>query len=99
MTTKKINIAALCRIVVLYAIDYLQKQFKPLDIPIFSTNSCGFVGSYHYRNFYIEYANSLSLSPIENWKFEIMKGIGTEHHYKIFPWKKNLWGDEPIYNK
>ena len=96
---KKINIAELCRIGVLYAIDYLQKQYKPLDIPIFSTNSCGLVGSYHYRNFYLEYANSLSLSPVENWKFEIMKGIGPEHYYKIFQWKKNLWGDEPIYNK
>ncbi len=95
---KKINLAELCKIGVLYAIDYLQKQFKSLDIPIFSTNSCGLVGSYHYRNFYLEYANSLSLSPIENWKFEIMKGIGPEHHYKIFQWKKNLWGDEPIYN-
>lgn len=96
---KKINIAELCRIGVLYAIDYLQKQSKPLDIPIFSTNSCGLVGSYHYRNFYLEYANCLSLSPVENWKFEIMKGIGPEHHYKIFQWKKNLWGDEAIYNK
>ncbi len=96
---KKINIAELCRIGVLYAIDYLQKQSKPLDIPIFSTNSCGLVGSYHYRNFYLEYANCLSLSPVENWKFEIMKGIGPEHHYKIFQWKKKLWGDEPIYNE
>ena len=96
---KEINIAELCRIGILYAIDYLHNQSKSLDIPIFSTNSCGLVGSYHYRNLYVEYDSSLSLSPVDKWKFEIMKGIGSEHHYKIFQWKKKLWGDEPIYNK
>lgn len=95
---KEINFAELCRIGVLYGIDYLQKQSKPLELPIFSTNSCGLVEPYHYRNFYIEYANSLSLSPVEKWKFEIMKGIGPEHHCKIFQWNKKLWGNEPICN-
>ena len=95
---KEINFAELCRIGVLYAIDYLQKQSKLLELPIFSTNSCVLVESYHYRNFYFEYANSFSLSPLEKWKFEIMKGIGPEHHCKIFQWNKKLWGNEPIYN-
>lgn len=96
---KGINLAELCRIGVLYAIDYLQKHSKSLDIPIFSTNSCNLVGPYHYRNLFVEYANSLSLSTVDRWKFEIMKGIGSEHHYKIFQWKKKLWGDEPICDK
>lgn len=96
---KEINPVELCRIGILYAIDYLQKQCKPLDTPIFSTNTSSLVGSYHYRSLYIEYTNSLSLSPIDKWRFEIMKEIGPEHHYKIFQWKKKLWGNEPIYNE
>ncbi len=89
----------LFRIGILYAIDYSQKQCKPLDIPIFSTNTSSLVGSYHYRSLYIEYTNSHSLSFVEKWRFEIMKEIGPEHHYKIFQWKKKLWGNEPIYNE
>ena len=102
---KGVCIADLRKISVLYAIEYLQKQYKEnldgcsSDIPIFSTFPCALVKSYHYRFSYIEYANAPSLSPVDKWKFEIMKEIGPEHHYRIFQWKKKLWGDEPIYSE
>ena len=99
---KGVCIADLRKISVLYAIEYLQKQHKEIDgcstdIPIFSTFPCALVKPYHYRHSYIKYANALSLSPVDKWKFEIMKEIGPDHHYKIFQWKKDLWGNEPIY--
>lgn len=102
---KGVCIADLRKISVLYAIEYLEKQHKEnldgcsSDIPIFTTFPCALVCSYHYRHSYIEYENTPFLSPIDKWRFEIMKEIGPEHHYKIFQWKKDLWGDEPIYDK
>lgn len=99
---KGVCIADLRKISVLYAIEYLEKQHKEnldgcsSDIPIFTTFPCALVYSYHYRHSYIEYENAPFLSPIDEWKFEIMKKIGPEHHYKIFQWKKKLWGNEPV---
>ena len=94
-------IADLRIISILYAIEYLQNQHNAClsDIPIFSTFPYASVKPYHYRNIYAEYANTPSLSSIDEWKFEIMKRIGTDHHCRIFQWKKKLWGDGPIYNE
>ena len=103
---KRVSVAEQCRIGILYAIEFLKNKCIESDLgysyntPIFSVWERELVNSFHYTKMYEECMNKKhSQSSIELLKIELMREIGIKHHCEIFQWKKELWGDAPIYDE
>ena len=103
---KGVSIGEQCRIGILYAIEFLKNKCIEGDsdysyeTPIFSVWERDLVSPFHYKKMYLDYMSKTHfLSSIDVLRFDLLKEIGPEYQYKIFQWKKKLWGNEPIYNK
>lgn len=103
---KKVSVAEQCAIGILYAIEFLKSKCIEGDasysykIPIFSVWERNLLCPFHYKNLYQNYmSKTCLLSSLDVVKFELLKEIGPEYHCEIFQWKKELWGNEPIYNE
>ena len=103
---KKVSVAEQCAIGILYAIEFLKSKCIEGDasysykIPIFSVWERNLLCPFHYKNLYQNYmSKTCLLSSLDVVKFELLKEIGPEYHCEIFQWKKELWGNQPIYNE